>query len=224
MGVVANGLVFRFMPKAKITDSKEIENALHRALIEVFTLKDAGLDLTLASEDARTHINADLISQVKIGQAEDRSGVVLSFPDEAAKAQLIENIVSPVVEPEAEEITAEEEELFDEPVMQTEQDSKTATTEALVEASEDSIAEIKESVATIMGSTTVPNKQTWKLPPSPVQWSKGWGSISLQDPDIKFAVSLFQIFFPLFASLELRSDQCPTGGQTRDAAYRQPHP
>ena len=184
------------MPATKFTHQKQIEAALHRALVEVFTLRGAGLNLAMASAGAQTPPLSDWTDKVRIGPSIDKTSAVLAFPDAVAKAQLLESITKQMNQ--AQERTTAGDAL-------TKGQNLTGALEELVNESEEAIVEMKGTVLELQGMATMADTSSTakkssvkatkpKSPPKQgtVQsnrWGSGWRSISLADLEVKFAVS-----------------------------------
>jgi len=184
------------MPATKFTHRKQIELALHRALVEVFALRGAGLDLAMASAGAQTPPQLDWTDKVRIGPSIDKTSAVLEFPDAVAKAQLLESITKQMNR--AQERTTARDTL-------TKGQNHTEALEELVNKSEETIAEMKGTVSALQGMVTTADtsstakKSNVKATKSKSlskqgtiesnRWGSGWRSISLANLEVKFAVS-----------------------------------
>lgn len=184
-----------FMPAIKFTHRKQIELALHRALVEVFTLRGAGLDLAMASAGAQTSLQSDWTDKIRIGPSIDKTSAVLAFPDAVAKAQLLESITKQMNQ------TQERTTAGDAP---TKGQNLTGALEELVNESGETIAETKGTVSALQGvATTADASSTAKKSSVKAtklkslskqgtvesnRWGSGWRSISLADLEVKFAV------------------------------------
>jgi len=184
------------MPATKFTHRKQIELALHRVLVEVFTLRGAGLDLAMASAGAQTPLQSDWTDKVRIGPSIDKTSAVLEFPDAVAKAQLLESITKQMNQTQ-ERTTAGD--------ALTKGQNLTGALEELVNESGETIAEMKGTVSALQGMATTADASSTakkssvkatKLKSLSKQgtvksnrWGSGWLSISLADLEVKFAVS-----------------------------------
>ncbi|KAH6678376.1 ribosomal subunit 39S-domain-containing protein [Halenospora varia] len=170
-----------FLPKEVVTDPEEMTAALHRAMVEVFAVKQAGLPLQLASQAAP---GPDITHDIQITVTTD--GASLSYPEEAFKDTLIQSLSTPIHEPEPtesqEDVEAdrsEEDPLHDERAPA----SIDGTTQERqpTESEEDVVADRSEEDP--LKSESVMTYQELIA-----KWDPSWLQISVEDPDVKFAV------------------------------------
>lgn len=166
----ADGGVGSFIPPKKVLSRNELTIAVHRAVVEVFTLREAGRPMTDAT-NARDDRVIPETSGVSFTLSGDR--VVLSYPDNQVKEMILQSTVLSEPVEEVMEVQAEVAEAESE----TTQEPETRT--SLEEVSATPVEEVMPDSNT---PTPAPNKQA-TLPLDPT-----WLNISLQDPALKFAV------------------------------------
>lgn len=79
----------RFGPEERVTKYNELVQNFHRAVAEVYTLKEAGLNMDLASYPHKGSYAGFDFSDIKITASRSQE-IVLSYPSPEAKAQLLE--------------------------------------------------------------------------------------------------------------------------------------
>jgi len=164
-----------YLPSTKTTDPEALNAALHRAIAEVFTLQKAGLDLSLTSKEFALYHEPISIHSVKVGLSEDKAGAALEFSDPEAESAILEAL---------------------EDLSNTSQDAiaETASTSAIT----DTIADAQETMDSSLDEASMDAANTAisagqgspgsQAATSFERWGMGWQSISIQNPDIKFAV------------------------------------
>lgn len=82
-----------FAPRRNITEKKALQSSFHRAVVEVYTLKQAGMDMDLAAYEHRGAYGATdrSFSTVELFQASNGE-LFLKYPFKGAKAKLLEKI------------------------------------------------------------------------------------------------------------------------------------
>ncbi len=186
-----------FLPMEVMTDSDEITAALHRAVVEVSTLQKAEKPLNLLFQ---TEPAEDLTWRVQIRPVEGQPA--LQFPDGASLEGLAESLMSPILnEPTMEGAPTESEQdvVTDGPSANSQysdviQGYKTPEHEAPIE--EEAPTESEEDVAADR-SEEDPLKQE-AMPFETYQelvasWDPAWLQVSLENRDVKFAVSLLRM-------------------------------
>ncbi|KAI9833173.1 MAG: hypothetical protein M1819_003796 [Sarea resinae] len=98
-----------FMAPAKLSTPQEITAALHRAVIEVFTLQAAGRPLSSVSNAHDDKVISET-DKVAIEPSADGTGATLTYPSESVKEAILQSTVSspPVAEVVEAEAEAEE--------------------------------------------------------------------------------------------------------------------
>jgi len=171
-----------FMPAEKVTDPYEATAALHRAVVEVFTLKQAGRPLSELSNAGR---GMDNTSDVHISVSRSNpSCPILKFSADSSEEAILESMSESEHTMEAAE-TLEAEELIED-VSEPETSDDTSimglkTTKS--QLTEDESPEAVEAVHV----TNFEHKVA--------SWNPSWLQISLEDAEIKFAVSEASKFF-----------------------------
>ncbi|KAH8663134.1 ribosomal subunit 39S-domain-containing protein [Tricladium varicosporioides] len=188
-----------FLPKEVVTDPEEVTAALHRAMVEVFAVKQAGLPLELASQAAP---GPDITHDVQIIATTD--GTSLVYPGEAFKDALIQSLSTPIHDPEPtesqEDVEADRSE--DDPLHgEKAPASINETTEERkpTESEEDVVADRSEE-------DPLKSESVMTYEELIAKWDPSWLQISVENPDVKFAV--------IKRTLQL------TGAKVPDAAIR----
>jgi hypothetical protein len=159
-----------FLPAERVTDPSEVTAALHRAVVEVFTLKQAGRPLTGLSNAAG---GADKTSDVQISASQSNpSAPSLQFPESSSEEAVLESLSPRKQVLEAEEVT------------------------------EDVLGPETSDDASIMRSNTTKDLLTGDESQEEIEavhltsyehqvasWNPSWLQVSLEDVDVKFAVS-----------------------------------
>lgn len=186
------------MAPTKLLSREDLMLAIHRAVVEVFTLREAGRPLTDAT-NARDDRIIPRTNEVNVTFSDDQSPV-LSYPDEQVKETILQSTI--VGEPVEEVIEVQNEMEAD-----TEPSNDTAATTPLEEVS-----------ATPVEQVMHPENQELPTPPTQpaLPQDPTWLNISLRDPAIKFAVRLF----PHPTPFTTRTLTLSTDNQTRSSTYR----
>ncbi|OCL12681.1 hypothetical protein AOQ84DRAFT_372860 [Glonium stellatum] len=188
-----------FMPAKKSTHRKEIELALHKALVEVFTLQEAGLDPVMASAGTQIQPQIEWVERVRIGLSSDKTSATLAFPDVAAKMQFLESITKSANQAQG---TSEKNSAAGD--LPTAGQIHIEALEGLVNESEEMITETKGTISVSQAWATAtdasnatknPSAKATKAKRLPIEdtaesnrWASGWRMISLANLKIKFAV------------------------------------
>jgi hypothetical protein len=180
-----------FLPAEVVKDSAEVTAALHRAIVEVFALQQAGLPLQDISAAAP---GDDLTQEVQIGPS--ATGATLQFSQEASLEQIVQSL-APVVEDETavkEDPTESEEDiaadrstidpLHPSPSIPAAVD-ETAEKENPTESEED-VAADRSTVDPLSGSAQMTYDELV------ASWDPAWLQIYLENPEVKFAVSVLR--------------------------------
>jgi hypothetical protein len=206
-----------FLPAEVVKDSDEVTVALHRAIVEVFALEQVGMPVQNISAAAP---GDDLTQGVQINPSP--TGATLKFPQEASLQQIIQSL-APVAEDEtavkeapteSEEDVAADRSTVDPlhpsssiPAVVEETSTKEDPTE-----SEEDVAADRSTVDPLSGTATQITYEDLVA-----SWDPSWLQISLENPEVKFAVSAcynFRHHAILIVFL---------GYQTHDAIDRTPH-
>jgi hypothetical protein len=158
-----------FMPAEKVTDPYEATAALHRAIVEVFTLKQAGRQL---SELSNADIGIDKTSDVHISVSRsDCSNPVLKYSAGASEEAILDSLSQSEQFAETEESTEDgfEPETSDDASIMGSNISK----DPLMED------ESPEAIDAL---------QLSRYEQQVASWNSSWLRISLEDAEIKFAV------------------------------------
>ncbi len=167
----------RFLPPKKLLSKQDLTLALHRAVVEVFTLREAGRPMTDATNAKDDRIIPDT-SQVGILLSGQEQAVALSYPDEQTKEAILQSTV--LSEP-VEEVTN----------VQTEVEEARAGMEKDT-AGQSSLQDVESTpVEEVMQQNTNPSLSAPKQATLPSDST--WLNISLLDPAVKFAVSPIHI-------------------------------
>jgi copper chaperone CopZ len=172
-----------FLPAEVMKDSDEVTAALHRAIVEVYALQQAGLPL----QDISAAVpGVDLTHEVQISPS--ASGVTLQFSEEASLEQIVQSL-TPAVEDEtavkehpteSEEDVAADRSTIDPLHPKVDE---TAEKENPTESEED-VAADRSTVDPLADSTQMTYDELV------ASWDPSWLQISLEDPEVKFAVSV----------------------------------
>jgi hypothetical protein len=160
-----------WMPERSVVDAAETTAALHRAIVEVFALKQAGRPLL---EVSQVEPGRDTTEKVQITPSD--SGAKLQFTEGGSLEQIVESlapvtamtVTKPVAKPIAKPVAKPAAKI-----------PKTSDELAVDAVPEDMVFDPVEEVETVK----TPSKS--KLVSS---WDPSWLQISLADPEIKFAV------------------------------------
>ena len=170
-----------FLPKEVVKDSDEITAALHRAVVEVFALQQAGLPLRDISAAAP---GDDLTLEVQISPS--AAGAALEFSQEASLEDIVQSL-TPAVEDEttvkgnpseSEENIAADRSTTD-PLHPSSEVDETAAKGNPTESEEDVAAD----------RSTVDPLSQMTYDELVASWDPTWLQISIENPEVKFAVS-----------------------------------
>ncbi|KFY00554.1 hypothetical protein V490_01282 [Pseudogymnoascus sp. VKM F-3557] len=150
-----------YIPQQKVTDPYELTAALHRAVVEVFALRDAEQPL---SKLANSGVGPDLTTEVQIVMAD--GGAKLSLPQNIGLQEISDSLAPRVKE--------QEQELVDETSIEDETAVKANPTDSEVDVAADR-------------SPVDPLHQS-RLQSAVESWDPTWLSVSLNDPEVKFTV------------------------------------
>lgn len=148
-----------YIPQQKVTDPYELTAALHRAVVEVFALRDADQPL---SKLANSDVGPDLTTEVQIVMAD--GGAKLSLPQNVGLQEISDSLAPRVKEP------------VDETIIEDETAVKADPTE-----SEADVAADRSPVDPLHHSHVQSAVESW---------DPTWLSVSLNDPEVKFTVSI----------------------------------
>ncbi|KAH8770527.1 ribosomal subunit 39S-domain-containing protein [Hyaloscypha finlandica] len=175
-----------FLPAEVIKDSDEVTAALHRALVEVFALQQVGMPL---KDISAAMPGVDLTHEVQISPT--ATGATLQFSQEASLEQIIQSL-TPAVDDEttvkenpteSEEDVAADRSTIDplHPSSPEVEVDETAEKKNPTESEED-VAADRSTVDPLSGSTQITYGELV------ASWDPSWLQISLENPEIKFAV------------------------------------
>ncbi|RDL42062.1 uncharacterized protein BP5553_02041 [Venustampulla echinocandica] len=175
-----------FLPPRIMTDPEEVTAALHRALVEVFALKQAGEPLDGISKATP---GADLTHDVQVIASD--AGASLVFSENATLEDIVLSL-APQVEEVIEENHATESEQDIEADRSTEDLLHPEKVEETVEppAHEPQPTESEEDVAADRSEEDPLEHQAPTIAYAELvaSWDPSWLQVSLDDPEIKFAV------------------------------------
>lgn len=84
--------LFRFMAPSKMQSKEDVSFAIHRALVEVYTLQDAGLPIVIPAW-AETPYDSDW-GEIGFQQTEDGITIPI-FPNENIKQEILQSLTKP---------------------------------------------------------------------------------------------------------------------------------
>ena len=145
---------------------EDLTIAVHRAVVEIFTLRDAGRPMTDAT-NARDDRVIPETSAVQFTLSGANQTVVLSYPDDEVKEAILQSTVASEPVEEVLEVQTE--------VDEAEPDVKTPLEGVSTTAVEEVLSDANPPTPAPPIHATVPRDSTWL-------------NISLQDPALKFAV------------------------------------
>lgn len=171
-----------FLPTETTTDPVDITAALHRAMVEVFTLQQAGKPLVEASSAVP---GEDLTYEVKISPSAD--GADLQFSEGVSVEQVLQSVAPATDESMDSEGSLTADESFTDPLKDGE-----------LPAHE--VEEVPANAAPVNFEEAAPEEiyaedplaeETSNLDYADIvaSWDPSWLQISLEDPEVKFAVS-----------------------------------
>lgn len=163
-----------FIPPTKLSSKEDLTMAVHRAVVETFTLREAGRPMTDAT-NARDERIIPETSGVNITLSAENQSALLSYPDDEVREMILQSTVPSEPVEEVVEVQAEAEEV------EIEADKETETITSLEHVSATPVEEVmnhaKTSTRSIQKQDIMPHDSTWL-------------NVSLRDPDVKFAVCL----------------------------------
>ena len=178
-----------FLPAEITTDSAEVTAALHRALVEVFALQTAGKRLV---EVSSTEPGEDLTYEVQLSPS--ATGATLHFSDGSSVEQVVKSL-APVFDETKEKgapAPFEEDAAADRSIVDPLRDGDLPASVEIEEASENRAPTQSEEDLDADRSTEDPlAEETSNLNYADVvaSWDPSWLQISLENPEVKFAVS-----------------------------------
>jgi hypothetical protein len=150
-----------FLPERKVKGRFEATAALHQAVVEVFALKQANKPLSMLRDSGKADLTGDI--QIRISPS-TVSKVFLEFPKSIPEAQLLEYLAESAPDTDA--------------TIAKEEDTENALADSGPDTSSgDALVEGKEINQNLNHRTQI------------VSWDPVWFQISLEDPEVKFAVS-----------------------------------
>ena len=158
-----------FMAHTRITSAQEATAALHRAVVEVYTLQQAGRPLAELSCISPAD---DMTRTAQASPASDGRSVDLIYPDEETRQGILEA---------AAVITAEEESASPAAADPTDLETDSA---AVFESTTEAIEETSPSEP-----IPDPTGRLQQLDEEIASWGASWHAIPLHDLSVKFAVS-----------------------------------
>ncbi|KAF4635959.1 hypothetical protein G7Y89_g2130 [Cudoniella acicularis] len=174
-----------FLPAEVVTDPEERTAALHRALVEVFALKKAGVPLQDISKSAP---GIDITHDIQI--LPTANGAVLTFSEETSLEKLVQSLRSPVINETATENAPTESE-EDVAADRSVEDPLHPTPEPIEETSEKGQpTESEEDVAADRSEDDPLHHETSQRTYEDLlaSWDPSWTQVSIEDPEVKFAV------------------------------------
>lgn len=193
-----------FIPPKKVMSREDLMMVVHRAVVEVFTLRDAGRPMTDAA-NARDDRVVPETSGVRFTISGEEQKVILSYPDEKVKETILQSTVLGEPVQEVMDVQAQAEEAASEAIDGT--DTETPLEEVATTPVEEVMPDTDTPPST-QRQTTLPHDSTWL-------------NISLQDPTLKFAVCPPH---PLQHNTSLTNETQPADHQTHHPTNRHPHP
>jgi hypothetical protein len=168
-----------YMPAENVTDPYEATAALHRAVVEVFTLKQAGRPL---SQLSRASIAFDKTSDVHISVSRSNpSTPLLRFPEGSSENSVLETLSQ--TEPSLQKVEvaeALEAAELTEGVFERETSNDTSIMGSNIR---------KEAITEDASADAVEVLQLEDYERQVASWKSSWLQVSLEDVEIKFAVS-----------------------------------
>lgn len=169
-----------FLPTQKMTDADEITAALHRAMVEVFALQQAGIPIAKVT---KASVGQDYTYEVQITPS--ASGVSLQFPELFSLQDLLQTL-SPAIDETKEKVApteSEEDVAADRSTIDPLHPEYTPTTsnETLEKGNP---TESEEDVAADRSEEDPLAEKTFNVE----SWDPSWKEISLENPEVKFVV------------------------------------
>jgi len=157
-----------FIPAEKVTDPYEATAALHRAVVEVFTLRQAGRPL---SELSSASTVVDRTSDVHISVSQSNpTAPPLRFPDGLSELAVLETLSQ------------------EEPVLEVAGSTEDAFGQESADTSITGQNTTKDGVAEVEAHQPINYEQ------QVASWKSSWLQVSLEDAEVKFAVSIMSKF------------------------------
>lgn len=167
------------MAPAKMQTREDISRKIHQALVEIFTLKGAGLPLNISVNFEQT-VEKDYIKDVSFRQAED--GTITAVFLQEQLRQFVLGSLAADADGDKEPSPDDSQELVAETAPEVEQENKDGAAEGQVETQAESPA--LAASETVQGPGEI---ETPFLDFSPDDES--WMDVQFEDINIKFAVS-----------------------------------
>ena len=177
-----------FIPSEVASEDEVITLNFHRALVEVFTARQAGQPLSIVSQAEP----GDFLTQ-DVQLVSSATGVTLQFPETVSREEIIQSL-SPEIDETAEKVAPTESEedvaadrstvdpLYLTPTSET--INETVTKEAATESEEDLVAD-RSTLDPLKSNASSGRTYADVI----MAWDPSWLEVSLQDPEVKFAVS-----------------------------------
>lgn len=197
------------MAPAKMQMREDISRKIHQALVEIFTLKGAGLPLNISVNFEQT-VEKDYIKDVSFRQAED--GTITAVFLQEQLRQVVLGSLATDADGDKEPSPDDSQELVAETAPEVEQENKDGAAEGQVETQAQSQA--LAASETVQGPGEI---ETPFLDFSPDDES--WMDVQFEDINIKFAVSEKKKRFTQFVQITKIS----LDPQAGNATYGGPH-
>ncbi|KAI9881269.1 MAG: hypothetical protein M1830_005555 [Pleopsidium flavum] len=159
-----------FIPPTKLSSKEELTIAVRRAVVEIFTLREAGRPMNDAT-NARDDRIIPQSSGVNINLSIENQGAILAYPNEEVREMILQSTMPSEPVEEVMEVQAEIEEV-------EEADKETETTTLLEHVNATPVEEV-----THRGKASTPSIQQDTL-----SRDSSWLNTSLRDPAVKFAI------------------------------------
>jgi hypothetical protein len=177
-----------FLPADVMTDSDEVTAALHRAMVEVLTLQQAGKPL---QDISKGFPGEDLTHEVQIRASP--TGVTLQFGEGASLEDIIQSLAPSVDETAEKSDPTESEEDVAADRSSVDPLHPEATPTGIEETSTKEFpTESEEDIAADRSNEDPLDKSASALTYDALvaSWDPSWLQISLENPEVKFAVSI----------------------------------
>ena len=178
---VVNMLTFRhrFMTATRLTTPQELTAALHRAVIEVYTLEEAGRPLSSLRKDPGSD---DLTGSVQAAPSSDLQGATLVYPGDSVRVEILRSLSK-------ESVNSKRSDDLQTSVASSKSPAGTEPVEpdaaSIAIANEGASEASSESPEQRLDETTPEINQAENQISS---WDPSWLSIPLKTVDLKFAV------------------------------------
>lgn len=156
-----------FLPAKRVTDDEDIAKALHRALVEVFALKQAG---KLLSEISSAQPGVDQTMEVQVTPSD--SGASLNFMGTASLENIVQSLAS---------------------VDETSAKGNPTESEEGVAADRSTVDPLGDGSLDAPVDETATKESPIESQPLSTHHDPEWHDVSLEDPEIKFAVWYFPL-------------------------------